>query len=138
MDDFIIEKASPKDVEVETYQELEDGPKIAMFIDEAICKDVYIGKDRVPRIACRVDLNGYTFYLFPGKNEGVPQAIAQIIMTSPQNSKHATYDYNNGFQGYAPELKPIEDITGFNASVNFMLENNLNAAKQLHAASEIL
>lgn len=137
MDQFIIDPKGADKTDVETYQELESGQKIAMFVDETICRDVYIGKDGVPRIACRVDLNGYTFYLFPGKNENVPEAVAQIIMTSPQNSKFATYDYNNGYRGYAAEAKPIEDIAGFNSSINFMLENNINAARQLQAIREM-
>lgn len=138
MEQFIIEQAGPKDVEVETYRELENGPKVTLFIDDVLCKDVYIGPDKVPRIACRVDLNGYTFYLFPGKNEGIPEAIANIIMTSPANSKHATYDYNNGYRGHVEDATPIEDLKGFNDSIQFMLDNNIQAARQLHAASEII
>jgi hypothetical protein len=44
---------------------------------------------------CKVMLNGFVFELKPGANE-VPQTVAEIILTSPENSKYVSYDSNVG------------------------------------------
>lgn len=142
MQEFIFETAAKGAEDVDTLRLLEGEKKVGLFVDEAICRDVLFEKGEM-QIACRVILNGYTFWLKPGYNE-VPLSVADMIMTSPENSKHARYTFSSGAELTAPERDQLA-MLGQSEITRHALEQqqsqlhaNQHAALELRAMTEIL
>jgi hypothetical protein len=80
--------------DAESLHALENERKVQLFVDKELCKD-YVLVDGVPHMRCKVMINGFMFELKPGSNE-VPQTVAEIILTSPENSRYVSYGTDAG------------------------------------------
>lgn len=138
MPEFLIDKKATDASDKETLDQLTDGRKISMFIDEAICRDVYFDPEKGPLKCCRVDINGFCFRLFPGENHDVPEAVATLILTSPDNSKYARYSYSDGSVGGATKPGEFNAVGQLTESIRAQLAQNQGAAQQLQAVQEIM
>lgn len=120
---FVIDKSGANAADMDTFNGMVDGRKMSMMVDPEICRDVYFDKDGNARIACQVVINGFTFHLFPGRNDDVPEAVAEIILSSPENSKHATYS----------DMKaPEKDTFNLVAEIKHSLRDNMAAVQQIN------
>jgi hypothetical protein len=130
MQEAIFVHAATGGADVDTLKTLEDEKKVKLFVDKGMCHDVLFEKgNAIP--ACRICLNGYIFWLKPGSNE-VPQAIADIVMTSPENSKYATYETEIG-RRTCKQIQDTRDLGTIDKREAMALRQNFQAAQQMQA-----